>query len=166
MTPRSLLPSLLAAALIALSAPAAPPPSGPYDPKADASAELHAAATKAAASGKRILVVVGGNWCGWCRALDRLMNEDPAIRSELAAYQLVHVNYSKENENEKLMLSLGRPDKLGFPALVVLSPKLEVLVKQESGSLETGDKKVKGHDPTKVAAFLKAWSPRFIQRSD
>lgn len=155
---------LAAAALLALltapAAPAAAPTAGPYDPRADATAALRAAGERAGASGKRVLAVVGGNWCGWCRALDRLMKEDPSVRAALeSGFELVHVNFSKENKNEAVMESLGRPDKLGFPVLVVLSPKLDVLKKQETESLETGDKKVPGHDPKKVASFLRSWSP-------
>lgn len=154
--------TLLAILLLsAVPVTAVTPTAGPYDPKADPAADLAAAGARAQASGKRVLAVVGGNWCGWCRALDRLMREDPGVRSALeAGFELVHVNYSKDNKNEAAMERLGRPDKLGFPALVVLSPALEVLTKQESGSLETPDKKNPGHDPAKVAGFLRQWSPK------
>lgn len=161
MTRRLLATAALLALLRTPVAPAAAPTAGPYDPKADAAAALKSAGERAGASGKRVLAVVGGNWCGWCRALDRLMHEDAAVKAELdSGFELVHVNFSKENKNEAVMESLGRPDKLGFPALVVLSPKLDVLTKQESESLETANKKVPGHDPKKVASFLRSWSPR------
>jgi len=68
----------------------------------------------------------------------------------------VHLNYSKENKNEAVMARLGNPEKLGFPVLVVLSPALEVLLTQESGSLESGTAGAVGHDRGKVLAFLRA----------
>jgi thiol:disulfide interchange protein len=131
---------------------------GPYDPAADGWQQIQAAAARAAKEHKRVLVVVGGNWCPWCRALDRLMTGDAAIRDELASgYELVHLNYSKENKNPLALAKLGHPNTLGFPALVVLSPSLTVIHTQESGSLETPDKAHPGHDPGRVLAFLRQW---------
>jgi thiol-disulfide isomerase/thioredoxin len=136
----------------------AAPVKGPYDPAANGWKQVQAAAATAAGSGKRVLVVVGGNWCPWCRALDRLMNQDAALGAEVAAhYELVHLNYSKENKNPEAMARLGSPDKLGFPSFVVLSPQLKVLHLQESGVFETGDKTKPGHDPARLIVFLKRW---------
>ena len=67
---------------------------------------------------------------------------------------MVHVNYSKENKNPAAMERLGNPEKLGFPALVVLSPSLEVLHTQETSALEAEGGAV-AHDPAKVLAFLR-----------
>jgi thiol:disulfide interchange protein len=131
---------------------------GPYDSAVDGWKQVQAAASRAATDGKRVLVVVGGNWCPWCRALDRLMAEDVALRGEVAAhYELVHLNYSKENKNPDAMARLGNPNTLGFPSFVVLSPRLKVLRLQGSGVFETGDKTKPGHDPAKLLAFLKRW---------
>lgn len=81
------------------------------------------------------------------------------MRRELErSYEVVHLNYSKENRNEAVMERLGNPEKLGFPVLVVLSPTLAVVHTQESGSLEGGSPGSVGHDPEKVIAFLRAWS--------
>jgi thiol-disulfide isomerase/thioredoxin len=41
----------------------------PYDEKADASAALDKALARAKANGKRVLIDLGGNWCGDCRIL-------------------------------------------------------------------------------------------------
>ena len=145
-------------AVRSLAADDAKPVAGPYDPTLDGWKQLQAAASTAATEGKRVLVVVGGNWCPWCRALDRLMTGDAALRGEVAAhFELVHLNYSKENKNPEAMARLGNPAKLGFPSFVVLSPRLEVLHTQASGEFETGDPKKPGHDPAKLIAFLKQW---------
>lgn len=81
------------------------------------------------------------------------------MKRELEArFEVVHLNYSKENKNESVMERLGNPEKLGFPVIVVLSQTLDVVHTQESGSLESGSPGVVGHDPEKVLAFLRAWS--------
>src|SRR5436190_21307833 len=41
----------------------------PYNEKADASAAVDKALARAKASGKRVLIDLGGNWCGDCRIL-------------------------------------------------------------------------------------------------
>ena len=46
--------------------PAEKKEAGPYDPKADAKAAVASALEKARRGGKRVLIVYGGNWCGWC----------------------------------------------------------------------------------------------------
>ncbi len=150
---------LMLSALAGVAAAAdAPPPAGPYDPSADGWSQVKAAAGKAKHDGKRVLVVVGGNWCKWCRALDKLMTENADLKAEVAArYELVHLNWSRENANAEAMAHLGNPDKLGFPSFVVLSPKMSVLRVQDSGMFEYPDTTHPGHDPAKLLAFFKQW---------
>lgn len=143
------------------AAPAPTPLAGPYDPKADASAQLKAAGGRAKAQGKRVLGIVGGNWCSWCRVLERKLKEDPAVAAALArGFEVVHLNYSKENQNRDVLGPFGATEKTGYPYLVVLSPELELLKMQETGSLETADKKHPGYDGAALVAFLEAWTPR------
>ncbi len=144
---------LAGAALAAVPGPAA----APYDPSLDGWKQLQAAGSRAAREGRRVLVVVGGNWCPWCRALDRLIGTDAGLVAEAARFEVVHLNWSKENRNGEAMARLGNPEKLGFPSLLVLSPKLDVLTAQATGVFETGDAKHPAHDPAKVLAFLRRW---------
>ncbi len=152
----SLLTCLLAATVLA----AVPgPPTGPYDPSLDGLKQLRAAGSRAGREGKRLLVVVGGNWCPWCRALDRLMHANAGLNAELAKFEVVHLNWSKENKNPEAMARLGNPEKLGFPSFLVVSADLKVLRAQPTDAFETGDPKHPAHDPAKVGAFLKRWEP-------
>lgn len=128
---------------------------GIYNPNADAQAEIAAAVKEAAAQKKHVLAIVGGNWCGWCKKLDRLMQGDAEIKQAIDdQYIVVHVNYSKENKNEAVLASLGFPQRFGYPVLVVLDGAGKRLHTQNSGHLEEGA----GHSPKKVMAFLKNWS--------
>jgi len=145
---------LFAAIAVAANAPG----TAPYDPSLDGWKQLQAAGKTATVENKRVLVIVGGNWCKWCRALDGLMSEDSGLRAELGKYQVVHLNYSKENKNPEAMAHLGKPEKLGFPSLLVLSSKLHVLHTQSSEVFETGDPTKPGHDPAELLAFLRRWS--------
>ncbi|MBE0643307.1 MAG: thioredoxin family protein [Bacteroidetes bacterium] len=127
-----------------------------YDPAADAATDLDAAIAGASASGKHVLVQVGGNWCPWCIKLDRLMNSNPAIDSLLKTdYVLLRVNYSKENMNPDVLARLGNPERFGFPVLVVLDGTGQRLHTQDSGLLEKNE----AHDPEAVYRFLYLWRP-------
>jgi thiol-disulfide isomerase/thioredoxin len=143
-----------APAATAAPAPAAKPALPPvYDEAADAKADVAAAVAKAKKEKKRVLVTLGGNWCGWCRALDRTFTQDGKVAAELAkAYVPVKVDVGKMTRNLDLAASWGADPKKGVPLLVVLDGKGKAVKVQETGVLEAG----KGHDPEKVVAFLKA----------
>jgi thiol:disulfide interchange protein len=55
--------------------------SAKFDPQRDAARDLVAAQTEARATGKRVMVDVGGEWCRWCRMLDRVIASQPQIRA-------------------------------------------------------------------------------------
>lgn len=172
----ALLP--LAAALLAQPAPAQPGPGvagaapkqpGPgiaeapavrktpappvYDEAADAKADVSAAVAKAKKEKKRVLVTLGANWCGWCRALDRTFTQDPRVAAAIAkSYVPLKVDVGRMNRNLDLTASWGVDVKKGVPLLVVLDGKGKVVKVQDTAALEAG----KGHDPDKILAFLAA----------
>lgn len=152
------LPLTLLLAAFALPAPgllgqesgqhAAPPPI--YDEDADAAAATRSAVATAAHKNKRVLVMWGGNWCGWCHKLHDLLGKDATLRRELLyEYVLVMVD---SNGNAALAAELGADLGQGVPFLTVLDGAGRPLAQQETGALEVGDR----HDPAKVLAFLKA----------
>lgn len=127
-----------------------------YDAAKDGKAQIEAAQAEAKAKGKRVIVMFGGNWCKWCKALDGTFASDPHVKAQLEkGFVLVHVD---SDSNGALNDAWGNPFANGFPVLVVLDADGRKLHVQETGSLETADKTV-AHDPAKVLAFLKQWSP-------
>lgn len=127
-----------------------------YHPQADAAKDIKLAVAKAAKEGKHVMLQIGGNWCVWCLRFNQLVNKNDTLRTaQNAGFIVVHVNYSKENENEAVLASLGYPQRFGFPVFVVLDGKGNRLHTQNSAYLESG----KGHDPKKVLEFFTNWSP-------
>ncbi|XZF15008.1 thioredoxin family protein [Chitinophagaceae bacterium MMS25-I14] len=127
-----------------------------YDPSADASQQIKDAVARAAREKKHVLLQIGGNWCVWCMRFNKLVTEDTMLhRLSTENYITVHLNYSKENKNEKVLAQLGYPQRFGFPVFVILDAKGNRLHTQNSAYLEEG----KGHSPEKVADFLKGWAP-------
>ncbi|MGY0039273.1 thioredoxin family protein [Pedobacter sp. NJ-S-72] len=85
-----------------------------YNPDADAKADITAAVAKAKKDKKNVFIQVGGNWCSWCIAFHHLVDNTPALKTYLNDhYEVVLVNYSKENKNEAIMASLGYPGRFG-----------------------------------------------------
>lgn len=127
----------------------------PYKPDADAATELQQAIQQAGNENKHVLVVVGGNWCPWCRMLSAYYHDNDTIAQYLSKeYVVVKVNYSKENKNPEVMKQLEYPQRFGFPVLVVLDDKGKRIHTQNSAYLEQG----KGYSTKEMLNFLKAWS--------
>ena len=69
-------------------------PTGIYDENADAESDIRAAAARAKASNKRVLIMWGENQCGFCAYLsDLLWYESPACRALIESeYEVVKVD--------------------------------------------------------------------------
>ena len=115
-------------------------------------ARVEQALVRAQIDNKRVLLKIGGDWCGWCHKLHDVFNKDQALRSLLRdEYVLVMI----ENQADKAVLEKWNIHPDGYPYLAVLDASGTKLTEQETGSLEIGPR----HDPAKVKAFLDKWTP-------
>lgn len=131
-----------------------------YDPAADAAAGIAMAVKKASAADKFVLLMAGGNWCGWCVDFDRFCKADRKIDSILdQSFILYHLNWSKENENRPIFARYGYPQRFGFPVLLVLNGEGKLIHTQNSEYLEDGKK---SYNARKVFSFFEQWSPRAV----
>ncbi|AMR30426.1 hypothetical protein A0256_02820 [Mucilaginibacter sp. PAMC 26640] len=127
-----------------------------YNPAADAKADIAAAVKKAAGAHKNVLLQIGGNWCSWCIRFNGVVTQNDTLNTYLNAnYEVVHVNWSPENKNEKLLAELGYPQRFGFPVFVILDAKGNRLNTQNSSYLEEG----KGYSKEKIKEFIENWAP-------
>jgi len=124
-----------------------------YDPARDADKDIRDAIAEAQHLHKRILLEVGGEWCGWCHLMDRYFEQNPKLLQFREQHFItVKINYSQENQNEKL---LARYPKIpGYPHLFVLEQDGKLLLSQSTGPLESG----KSYDLEKYFAFLQQWA--------
>jgi len=126
-----------------------------YNPAADAKADIAKAVAKAAAQNKHVFLQIGGNWCSWCVKFHKMVTEDATLDSLIHAnYEVVKVNYSKENKNSELLATLGYPQRFGFPVFVILDEKGNVIHTQDSGYLEQD----KSYNKEKVERLFTLWS--------
>ncbi len=127
-----------------------------YDPQADAEKDIEKALTLAQEENKNIIVQVGGNWCSWCLLFNKYIHEEPKVASFIDQnFVYYHLNFSRENKNEKILEKYDNPQKLGFPVLLILDSSGKLLHTQETGSLENG----KWYDTPKVMEFLSNYAP-------
>jgi thioredoxin-related protein len=172
--PRKWLASACILAIAAVVAPAqepskpkaekaaSPPAKRPsiYDKSADATVQLAKAVERAKRGDKRILLMFGGDWCGWCHKLHSLFKTNREVAQVLSnEYVLVTIDLESPHAAPLLKTckdALSHEDLrkgVGYPFLAVLDSAGKVVTAQQTDVLEEGDH----HDPKKVAAFLNQW---------
>ena len=126
-----------------------------YDEQADPQQQIDTAVRTARHRNQRVLLSLGGNWCGWCIKLHKLFDENQEIAKLLDEEFVVGWIDSANLDKVAAFGADARKEigKHGVPFLVVLDADGKVLALQDTGSLEEGPV----HDPAKVKAFLKTW---------
>jgi len=126
-----------------------------FNSRADARAEIEMALARARREHQRVLIVFGADWCPWCRKLHSLFSENRQIANLLKhEYQVVLVDVGRRDRNMDIAAA-HQVDlkKSGIPFLTVLDRQGKLVVNQETGALEEGDR----HSPQKVMEFLNRW---------
>jgi len=123
-----------------------------YDTNANAEKQISDALVKARQNNKHVLLMYGGNWCGWCYKLHDCFNENGNIKRLLQyEYELVMVDIMSNKDVPKRF----NTNLEGYPYLTVLNAEGKVLVNQSTVPLAED----KSHNPNKVYAFLTKWAP-------
>ena len=117
----------LAACATTGDAAAAHPEARAYSATADATADVDAALARAAASGKRVLLVLGANWCHDSRALAGWLETPRFAALTAQAYDVVFVDVGTpqtgDGRNLDIARRFGLADMPGTPVLLVLTPE-------------------------------------------
>ncbi|MEV7580530.1 thioredoxin family protein [Streptomyces erythrochromogenes] len=136
----------------AAPAPAKVPGPG-YDSSADAQKQIDAALRAAKSDGRMVLLDFGANWCGNCKAADKVFAQSQTAGILGASYHLVKVDIGGNSSANSALLRKYSPSggTYTMPVLVVVSP---------SGTVRT-DTHVTGN-PSLTAeginAFLRKWA--------
>jgi len=153
ITPQLLLSLAAAVSLAGCSDPQAVYTVKVYDPARDPAADLAATVRTAQAADKRIVLQVGGDWCGWCHKLDRYIAEHPAVAQALNdGFVIMKVNKSGENDNAEFLAQY--PKIPGYPHWYVLESDGTLLHSQGTAALEEGG----SYSESALIDFLRTWS--------
>ncbi|MCB5181914.1 thioredoxin family protein, partial [Streptomyces antimicrobicus] len=136
----------------ATSGPAAVPGPG-YDSSADARAQIDAALRAARSDGRMVLLDFGANWCGNCKAADKVFAQAQTSALLGASYHMVKIDIGGSNAANSALLRTYSPSggTYTMPVLVVVSP---------SGTVRT-DTHVTGNPALTsdgINAFLRKWA--------
>lgn len=125
-----------------------------FDPTRNAAVDLQTAITKAQKQNKRIILDVGGEWCGWCVHMDKFfaMHKD-LTKLRDANYVWLKVNMSEENENKEFLAKY--PAAAGYPHLYVLEKDGALIQSQNTSELEEGET----YNLKVFADFLRKYAP-------
>jgi thiol:disulfide interchange protein len=126
-----------------------------FDPARDPAADLATVLAEARATGRRVLVDVGGEWCVWCHVMDRFFAGDATARAlRDQGFVWLKVNVSPQNRNQAFLARW--PRVAGYPHLFVLDADGRLLHSQDTSALESGQ----GYDRGRMLDFLRRWSPK------
>lgn len=130
----------------------------PYNPKADAEADINQLIAQAKKEKKNIMIQAGGNWCIWCLRFNQYVQTTHELKEIVDEnYLYYHLNYSPDNKNEKVFSQYGNPgEKYGYPVFIVLNSDGKTIHIQPSDVLEEG----KGYSLEKVKEFFTKWAGR------
>jgi thiol-disulfide isomerase/thioredoxin len=95
----------------------------PYVEDANADAVVNAAFARARKNGKRVLIDLGGNWCGDCLVLANIM-QLPEMKPFIAAhFEVVTVDVGRFDKNLQVPARFGITTRLeGVPAVIIAEP--------------------------------------------
>ncbi|MFG2712379.1 thioredoxin family protein [Streptomyces goshikiensis] len=124
-----------------------------YDSAADGQQALDAALRAAAADGKQVLLDFGANWCGNCKAADKVFGQSATNVLLNDSYHLVKIDIGSQNSAN---FSILRKYSTGggsykMPVLIVLSPPGTV----RTDTHQTGNPALTADG---LGSFLRQWS--------
>lgn len=132
-----------------------------FDWAADGDAQLEAALAEAKASGRRVALMLGANWCPWCHRLDAVLRRDPELQPRWTRdYVLVRVDvnwkgYTKRNA--EILARYRRAPQRGIPVLTLLDANGRALAHPDISRWET--ETPKDYDVAKLREFFAEWAP-------
>jgi thiol:disulfide interchange protein len=130
-------------------------PERPYDEAANADAAVDAAFTKARETHRRVMLDLGGNWCGDCRVLAGIMEQPEMKRFIEAHYVLVSVDVGRFNKNLQVPARFGFKERLvGVPTVLVANADGSLVNKNDVFALADA----RHMTPQAVADWLAQWA--------
>ncbi len=111
----------------------------PFDEAADARADVEAAFAAAAADGRRVALILGGNWCHDSRALAARLAEGPLSALMAERFHTVFVDVGRRERNLWLPRRYGLGTLAGTPTVLVVSAQGALLNPDNVFDLTTAD---------------------------
>ena len=114
-------------AALAESAAVDHPEARPFDQSANATEQVNAALARARISGKRVIVVMGANWCHDSRGLAGWFAQPGFAAMLEPKYEIVYVDVGQKDRNIDIARRFGIKSIKGTPTVLVLSTRGKLL---------------------------------------
>ena len=96
----------------------------PYDHDLDVRTALNDAFARAKDDAKRVLVIMGGEWCPDCRVLAGMLQIDDVQSFVTSAFEVVEFSIGRYDVNQDAVTRLGFADGApGAPIVLVVTPE-------------------------------------------
>jgi Thioredoxin-like len=120
---------------------AAHPEASPFNPQADAGAQVDAALSRAKAGGRMAIIVLGANWCHDSRALAGWF-ATPRFAGMIAArYELVYVDVGQRARNIAIARRFGLKSVKGTPTVLIVNGEGRLLNRKDAPGWRNASKR-------------------------
>lgn len=127
-----------------------------YIPAKQASASFQTAKHQATTSGKRVLILAGGDWCRWCHVLDRFLDDQPDLKQRVdERFVVLKLAVDDDSLDHPVLGTL--PRAIGYPHLWVLAADGTLIDSVETSHLERGRN---DYSSKHFSAFLDRYAPK------
>ncbi|MCQ2324504.1 MAG: thioredoxin family protein [Paludibacteraceae bacterium] len=119
-------------------------------------ARIDSAVAVAKNTHRQVLCQMGGDWCKWCRQLNKEMAEDSVLSQFVDEHFVyIHVTYNGKDDtpSQELNERLQNAARFGFPVWVILDGRGNIVHIQNTAYLESGF----GYDHQRLLDCLNDW---------
>ena len=126
-----------------------------YDENRDSFKDSLLAIKLAKETNKNVLMIVGGNWCSFCKKMDTFIKESPKVTEKLYNdFVVLKINYSEEYKNDEFLKLL--PPILSYPHIYISTSSGKMIFSNNTLNLQENAY----HIEKKWLEFLKQWEPK------
>ena len=133
------------------------PEAQPYSATANAASDVDAALARAKLNGKRVLLVLGANWCHDSRVVAGWLATPDFTALTAQAYEVVFVDVGSpqtgEGRNLDITRRFGLADLPGTPAVLVLTPEGRALNLDTAASWRNAASRASGNLYVELTIF-------------
>ncbi len=131
-----------------------------YDPSRNPAADLKLAMADAQTGDRRILLILGGDWCHWCHVLEAFLKTNKEMNSLVGeTFVVMKVNASPQNWNKEFLS--GYQEINVYPYFIILNKNGRMIGSQDPSAFEEGG----SYSVAAFKGFVKSYRKRDVNQA-